>query len=279
MLEHVAGILTSSKYLKRYIQKWGGLNSFVATVPVYGSPPFPQQRSFDHPCVVMINPSKIKGLNIFLELARRFPEVQFAAVPTWATTAADRCACESLPNVKVLEPSENVDDIFTQTQILLVPSLWGEAFGLVVVEAMLRGIPVLASNVGGLVEAKLGVDYVLPVRRIERYETRRDENGIPIPLVPDQNVDAWDTAIRNLLNDKAEFDRLSVDSRKAAMDYALELSIVSTKRYLEELSQRQASPAAAAEMLNNDLSNLLNDLPAEKLELLASYLQKNTRRN
>ena len=47
------------------------------------------------------------------------------------------------------------------TRILLVPSLWGEAFGLVVVEAMLRGIPVLASNVGGLVEAKLGVDYIL----------------------------------------------------------------------------------------------------------------------
>jgi glycosyltransferase involved in cell wall biosynthesis len=279
MLQEVAGILTSSKYLKTYIQRWGGLESFVATVPVYGVPPFPHLGSFDSPYVTMINPSNIKGLPIFLELARRFREVKFAAVPTWATIAADRSALESVPNVRVLQPNENVDDIFMQTRILLVPSLWGEAFGLVVVEAMLRGIPVLASNVGGLVEAKLGVDYILPVQRIESYENRRDENGIPIPVVPDQNVDAWDTALRKALSDKAEFDRLSVDSKKAAMDYVLELSIFPTEQYLEDLWQRRASFTVAAETQKNDLSKLLDGLPAEKLEALASRLKKNAQRN
>ena len=33
-----------------------------------------------------------------------------------------------------------------------------------VVDAMLRKIPVLASNLGGLIEAKLGTDYLLPVK-------------------------------------------------------------------------------------------------------------------
>ena len=279
MLEDVAGILTSSKYLKSYIQKWGGLDSFVAFLPVYGVLPFPRPGSFANTYVTMINPSNIKGLPIFLELARRFREVKFAVVPTWATNAADRSACASLPNVTVLEPSENIDKIFQQTRILLVPSLWGEAFGLVVVEAMLRGIPVLASNLGGLIEAKLGVDYTLPVRQIETYEKRRDENGIPIPVIPEQNVDAWDTALRNLLGDKAEFDRLSVDSRKAATDYVSGLSISPTEQYLEDLSQRRASVAFPARSQKNDVPKMLEGLPAEKLAALAAHLKKNAQPN
>jgi len=279
MLEDVAGILTSSKYLKSYIRKWGGLDSFLASLPVYGALPFPRSGSFANPYVTMINPSNIKGLPIFLELARRFREVKFATVPTWATNAADRSACASLPNVTVLEPSENIDKIFQQTRILLVPSLWGEAFGLVVVEAMLRGIPVLASNVGGLIEAKLGVDYTLPVRQIETYEKRRDENGIPMPVIPEQNVDAWDTALRNLLGDEAEFDRLSVDSRKAATDYLLGLSISPTEQYLEDLSKRRASVIFPTRSQKNDVSKMLEGLPAEKLAALAAHLKKNAQPN
>lgn len=275
MLEDVAGILTISKYLKSYIQKWGGLDSFVASLPVYGVPPFPRSGSFANAYVTMINPSNIKGLPIFLELARRFREVNFAAVPTWATNAADRTACASLPNVTVLQPSENIDRIFQQTRILLVPSLWGEAFGLVTVEAMLRGIPVLASNVGGLIEAKLGVDYSLPVRRIDTYEERRDESGIPIPVIPEQNVDPWDAALRNLLGDEAEFDRLSVDSRKAATNFVLGLSVSPTEQYLEDLLQRRASITLAARSQKNDVSKMLEGLPAEKLAALAAHLKKN----
>ena len=279
MLEEVAGILTSSKYLKNYIQRWGGLDSFVVRVPVYGLPPFPQLAAWDNSYLTMINPSNIKGLPMFLELARRFREIKFAAVPTWATNAADRSACAALPNVTVLQPSENIDEIFKQTRILLVPSLWGEAFGLVVVEAMLRGIPVLASNLGGLIEAKLGVDYLLPVRQIETYENRRDENGIPIPVIPEQNVDAWDTALRALLGDETEFDRLSVDSRKAATDYALGLSITPTEQYLEDLSQRRASVTFAARSQKNDVAKMLEGLPAEKLAALAAHLKKNAQQN
>ena len=94
------------------------------------------------------------------------PAIPFAAVPTWGTKSKDRAALAQLSNVKLLDPSPNIDDIFARTKVLLVPSLWGEAFGQIVVEAMLRGIPVLASNAGGLPEAKLGIDYVLPVNSI-----------------------------------------------------------------------------------------------------------------
>jgi glycosyltransferase involved in cell wall biosynthesis len=279
MLEEVSGLLTTSEYLKSYFQRWGGLESFVTSVPLYGGPPFPHLGSIENSYVTIINPSNIKGLPIFLELARRFPEVMFAAVPTWATSAADRCALESLSNVKVLKPSENVDDIFRKTRVLLVPSLWGEALGLVVIEAMLRGIPVLASNVGGLVEAKLGVDYILPVNRIEKYEHHRDEIGIPIPVIPLQNVEPWDAALEKVLNDQAEFERISIDSRKVAVNYVLGLSMGPTEKFLENLSHRRPLSTMSDRWQRNNLSKLVNGLPAEKLAVLMAHLKKNAQRN
>ena len=55
---------------------------------------------------------------------------------------------------------------------------------------MLRGVPVIAADVGGIPEAKMGVPYLLPVRPIERYETRVDEQMVPVAEVPPQDAGA-----------------------------------------------------------------------------------------
>ena len=86
--------------------------------------------------------------------------------------------------MRVLEPDEDFEQILARTRVLLMPSLWQEAFPLTVVEAMLRGIPVLAANTGGLPEAKLGTDGVLPVQPIEHFSEDLDANMIPTPLIP-----------------------------------------------------------------------------------------------
>ena len=69
-----------------------------------------------------------------------------------------------------------------------MPSLWYEGFGLIVMESMLRGIPVVASDSGGLVEAKHGTGYVIPVNTIERYEPVFDEHAMPKPVVPENDA-------------------------------------------------------------------------------------------
>ena len=46
-------------------------------------------------------------------------------------------------------PQHELIKYYDHSQIMLVPSLWKEPFGLVIAEAMARGLSVIASNVGG----------------------------------------------------------------------------------------------------------------------------------
>lgn len=234
LLRKAAGIITISEYMRDYIQRWSGLDSTVLHFPSYGTGPYTHFNNFDSGYVTMVNPCVYKGISIFLSLAERLPQVRFAAVPLWGTTAKDRAALEQLPNMTMLQPSANLEDVLGQTKVLLVPSLWGEAYGQIVVDAMLRGIPVLASNVGGLPEAKLGVDYVVPVNMIERYEM---DAAMQIqPVVPDQDVSPWAEVLSRVLQDRPVYEHLSLTSREAASSFVAGLGPIPFERYLEGLA-------------------------------------------
>jgi len=272
-LRRTAGLVVLSRYLQDYIQRWGNLDAWWAPLPVYGDGPYPYLGSFNNRYVTMINPSSIKGIAIFLELARRLPNVQFAGVCTWATTAADRLQMEQLPNVRMLDPDENIDSILAQTRVVLVPSLWGEAFGMIVVDAMVRGIPVLASNVGGLPESKLGIDYVLPVAPIEIYEDRRDDRLLKTPIVPPQDIRPWLAALTRLVCEREHYKDLSLASREAALEYVSRLTITSFEQYLERLSPALTSERQEA---TPELPESVKTLSRAKLELLAQLLKRKT---
>ncbi len=280
LVRQTAGIITVSDHVKNYIKQWSGLDSAALAFPVYGSGPFPALGRFDEGYVTLINPCAVKGISIFLELARRMPAVQFAGVPTWGTTRADRAAMEQLPNVRLLPPADNIEDILRQTRVLLVPSLWTENFPLIVTEAMLRGIPVIGSNSGGLPETKRGVDYVIPVRLIEHYENRFDELGNPVPVVPEQDIKPWEETLRKLLSDRALYTKISKASREAALSFVSGIGIEPFENYLKHLQpaspvnhdnskrvERQASH-------NAELHSSLSKLSPERLELLARRLKR-----
>jgi glycosyltransferase involved in cell wall biosynthesis len=272
-----AGVITVSEHVREYIRRWGRVEAEVIPFPVYGRTTPADYGRFDSGFVTLVNPCAYKGLPIFLEVAARFPEVGFAAVPTWGTTRADRAALASLPNVTLLDPADDIDEIFARTRVLLMPSLWKEAFPLLPVEAMLRGIPVVASDAGGLRESKLGVEYVLPVRPIERYEARLDELGNPVAVVPPQDVGPWERALRRLLTQRAHYERLSRDSREAALAFVARAGAEGFERYLHGLSPALASEGAAtpgAEGARAGARALAGRLSPERLELLARRLRK-----
>ena len=234
-LRAARGIVAPSEFVQRYLSRWAGLTSFVFRFPVYGTPSLledPDSRKL----VTLINPCAVKGMSIFENLVHELPQVQFGAVPTWGTSREDKLRLASYPNITLLEPSENVDAIFSHVSILLVPSLWDEAFGQVAVEAMQRGIPVISSDAGGLPEASLGVAKVIPVRRIRHYQHALDDRYMPIPDVSPQAIKPWKRAVLRLFTDPELYRSISVRSRAAAVKFAREATIDKLERFLSALA-------------------------------------------
>ncbi|MEM6456980.1 MAG: glycosyltransferase, partial [Acidobacteriota bacterium] len=255
-LRRCAGILTVSDALADYLRAHlpaadddGGTELpalGVMRLPVYGDGPWPASGAFENPWITLINPCSFKGLPIFLGLADAFPEARFAAVPTWGANAADRAALAARANVEVLPPFDDVDALYGRTRVMLMPSLWHEAFGQVAVEAMLRGVPVLASDVGGLPEATLGVDGAsLPVRPIARYREQLDDRRLPVAEVPAQDLGPWRAALARLIDDRDHWQQRSQIGRAAALDFVRGLDIAPVARFLQTLRPRAVAAADA----------------------------------
>ena len=190
LLARAAAIVAIGHHMTEYIERALGRRAVVIHPPIYGEPPYPNYANFERGFITMINPCAVKGVSIFLETARRLPQYQFAVVPGWGTTSEDRRALEQVPNIRILPNPRNMDSVLAQTRLLLNPALWYEGFGLIVMESMLRGIPVVASDSGGLKEAKCGTGYIIPVKTIERYEPVFDEHSMPRPVLPENDVTA-----------------------------------------------------------------------------------------
>ncbi|CAK9013441.1 Hypothetical protein (Fragment) [Durusdinium trenchii] len=158
-------LLCTSRHLAEYVKRWskgtvetrlcycadyGYFDRFLAAPPARGR------------CVTFISPCPAKGLCIFLRVAKSLPSLHFLAVPTQWTKSIHLTALRDVANVEIMEGHHVVEDVYARTAVLLVPSLWSEAFGLVAMEAQLRGIPVVSSDHYGLREANMCEDLRVP---------------------------------------------------------------------------------------------------------------------
>ncbi len=303
LLRRVDRVVAVSEYVARYVRKWDGMEAVHVPISLMEPGPYPELGRFESELVTLVNPCAVKGISILLALADGMPDVAFAAVPTWGTNEEDRRALAARANVRVLPPVDRIDELLARTRVLLVPSLWAEARSRIVVEALLRGVPVLASDVGGIPEAMMGVPYLLPVHPIARFRPELDEQMVPKAEVPPQDVRPWLAALRRLTSDRAHYEELSRTSRAAALDYANRLSVAPFEALLRETlrqpSRRESrsrilategrpalggSPTpvaagvpAAARGEREDPRAALARLSPEKRELLALRLRKRAR--
>ncbi|GAB4183945.1 MAG: glycosyltransferase family 4 protein [Wenzhouxiangellaceae bacterium] len=220
--------LCSTSYTQDYLRRHAGLNSAYLPFPVFGEGPFASLASFDQGAIGLINPCGLKGIDIFLELARRLPSETFLAVPTWGADERDLQRLRAFPNVSIQQPADDIEVILRQLKVLLAPSLIAETFGYVVVEAMLRGIPVLASDYGGLRDATLGVGELLPIQPAVRQD---GEWHLPI-----QDATLWEQHLRALLQRRQDYQQRSQQSWQAANEWVQAIDAAAFEPYLRQVA-------------------------------------------
>ena len=159
--------------------------------------------------VTFINPVGAKGLPIFAKLAKvcqqELPDVKFLVVNSrgeFAQTVTylhekDKpnehpFKASDFPNVSTTGNQKDMRPVFRITKALIAPSLWYESWGRVTSEAVLNGIPVLASTSGGISEAMAGCGI-----NIEAPQHCKDDH-MSIPT--DEEIRPWVEALKEILN-------------------------------------------------------------------------------
>ncbi|KAI8593158.1 hypothetical protein BDZ88DRAFT_405703 [Geranomyces variabilis] len=240
-LRKVEGLWTVSEAVKAYFVQFGQLSNakVLHNHPwIFADDPadLPFYDNWDKAHVTLINPGPAKGFPIAHAVARMAPDVNFIVIKSWATQPFVIEQFEQLENCTVEDSYTDIEELWRKTKVLMVPSLCYEAFGLVVVEAMLRGIPVISSDAGGLPEAHLGVPWVIPVNPFTEKET----NPVLVERygqwkLPENDPEPWALTLHGALWDQETYEAVRVQGRQAALDYLKDLDTGKYERWLREL--------------------------------------------
>lgn len=159
--------------------------------------------------VTLVNLNMNKGAGIMYSLAERLPHVEFLGVEG----GHGNQIFEVWPNVTFQEQTTDMrNDVWSRTKILLVPSIY-ESYGMVAVEALASGIPVIAAPTPGLQES---LQYA----------------GI---FIDRDDEDAWAAEIERLLTDDKYYAKRAKLSKKRSAEIDPEKEFTEALYELERL--------------------------------------------
>jgi glycosyltransferase involved in cell wall biosynthesis len=210
-----AAVVTTSDWTRRWLLERYGLDGRRVHVAEPGVDPAAQATGTDHGgallCVAAVVPHK--GQDVVLDALRSIPDLPWRCVCVGSTTRAPEFAGAvartaehaGLADRFVLAGHRSgaaLDDSYAQADVLVLPSRT-ETYGLVVTEALARGLPVIAADVGGVPQA-LGHDGT---------------GQRPGLLVPADDVPALAVALRRWLDEPDLRQRLrdSASQRRLAL--------------------------------------------------------------
>lgn len=150
----VATWIAVSEALAKVVRDRAGISPRVVRNFTTTPPSSPLSRWARGPIAFVGRLSAEKGLDLVLEVARRMPECEFNIVGDGPMRDQAIAASTNAPNISYLGwlPPERCTDILGTAALALMPSRWPEPAGLVALEAMAVGTPVVAAGHGGLGE-------------------------------------------------------------------------------------------------------------------------------
>jgi glycosyltransferase involved in cell wall biosynthesis len=194
--------------------------------------------------VTFVNPSAEKGVWAFAriadELGRLRPDIPLLVVEsrgTEGTLAACGLDLRARGNVFLMANTPDPRRFLRLSRLCLMPSLWRESQGLAAVEAMLNGIPVIASDRGALPETLVSSGLLLPLPDRLTPASRTPPTAEEVAPWVDAVIRFWDSP--DLLREHA---RRSLDESSRWLP---EVLLPRYERFFREVAGRGAGPIPA----------------------------------
>jgi glycosyltransferase involved in cell wall biosynthesis len=202
----VAAAITPSQFMADYYHEKLGLNCDGITSPIRPERVIAEKRRPRF--VTFVAPIPEKGVFYFAriasELARLRPDIEVLVVIGRGDEAwLDRTGLtlRGLPNLTVMPQTTDPREFWSVTRALLAPSLWTEAFMRTAAEAMLNGIPVLASRRAALPSTLGNSGFLFDIPPLYTPDSRQ------VPTVGE--VKPWIDTLVRLWDDPAFYQEQS----------------------------------------------------------------------
>ena len=208
----IAGLFANVGRLRRY--RFAAESAFIARLiaaetgepvaiirPVM--PPEAYRVESGGDSVLVVNPHPLKGGDKVVEIAAALQHRHFIVAGGWASACqqpeviALEHALARLPNVERVLHCEDLRSVFRRSRCLLMPCVVEEAFGRTAAEALIAGVPVVASDRGALPET-VGCGGLM--------------------LSPDAPTCDWLSAIESLFLDNGQHSRLVAAALRQAAE-------------------------------------------------------------
>ncbi|WP_436903350.1 glycosyltransferase family 4 protein [Halovenus halobia] len=190
-LKRADNVLVVSEFLQTCLRRTYGVDSEVVRTPVV-----PETiRVDDHHrnAIAMINPRReLKGVHIFLDIAESMPDREFLVAGEFGSEEHKNRAT-ALPNVTCLGWVEDMRAVYSETSLVIVPSLVEEGGPRVICEAFVNGIPVAGTTRGGIPEF-IG------------------DGGETVD--PPQDISQWISTIEEIITNYERYSRNAADRAK-----------------------------------------------------------------
>ena len=148
-------LLSTSEFIQKEATKYSKIKNCVFYPGFQSVQPLKKTGE----ALTFINPVQEKGADFVLSLAQKLPQQKFICVEGWYKNKDFYSKMGK--NMQYFSPQKDMTTIWKKTKVLLVPSVVPEAFGRVIVEAHMYGIPVIAHNIGGIPEAMNGASGLI----------------------------------------------------------------------------------------------------------------------